>query len=303
MPSTPLTVSQILAWADEHHAREGRFPNADSGHLPNTDEVWRNIDDALRNGYRGLRGNSSLARLFARYRDYCNRKEQPPLKVEIILKWADAWHRQHGCFPKKRSVRIPRSGGEIWSRINDALIQGGRGLPGGSTLAQLLATERGARNHKALPPLSIPLILRWCDSYHRRVGKWPINKSGSVQEEPGTTWRGVDLALRYGRRGLPGGSSLPQLLEQHRGVMNRIGQAPLTIKGIWAWAVSHHCRIGIWPTAESGRIHGTRWETWRAVDEALREGRRGLPGQSSLHRLLRQKLEETIEPKTEAEAG
>jgi hypothetical protein len=65
-------------------------------------------------------------------------------------------------------------------------------------------------------------------------------------------------------------------------------QLPLTISQILAWAEAHHVRNGTWPAAGSGRIAESPRETWSAVNRALREGERGLPGGNSLYRLLRQ---------------
>src|SRR5262249_2205594 len=45
-------------------------------------------------------------------------------------------------------------------------------------------------------------------------------------------------------------------------------------------------RTSHWPTSESGLIAEAPGETWRAVDQALRVGIRGLPSGSSLARLL-----------------
>src|SRR5947209_6006369 len=69
-----LTVARILAWADAWHRRTGTWPNETSGSIPDTvREKWQNIDKALRVGYRGLPGGSSLARLLAQHRGVRNR--------------------------------------------------------------------------------------------------------------------------------------------------------------------------------------------------------------------------------------
>jgi hypothetical protein len=61
-----LTVEQVLAWADAHHARTGRWPNPNSGPVAGAPgEDWGDIDMALYAGYRGLPGGSSLFRLLA----------------------------------------------------------------------------------------------------------------------------------------------------------------------------------------------------------------------------------------------
>jgi hypothetical protein len=60
----------------------------------------------------------------------------------------------------------------------------------------------------------------------------------------------------------------------------------LTTNQILKWADSHHRRTGQWPTRRSGPIPEASENTWNAVDQALRKGVRGLPGDSSLGCLL-----------------
>ena len=68
--------------------------------------------------------------------------------------------------------------------------------------------------------------------------------------------------------------------------MGRRGK--LTEAQILAWADAHHARAGAWPTERSGPVAVAPGETWRAIDNALRRGHRGLPGYSTLARLLAQ---------------
>jgi hypothetical protein len=65
------------------------------------------------------------------------------------------------------------------------------------------------------PKLTVEVILRWADAHHRWTGEWPGTASGPIAGAAGETWDGIDLALRRGNRGLPGGSSLALLLAQH----------------------------------------------------------------------------------------
>src|SRR5258708_4514786 len=52
-----LSLGQILKWADAHHARTGEWPGVTSGGITGTtNEKWKNIDAALRDGVRGLPG-------------------------------------------------------------------------------------------------------------------------------------------------------------------------------------------------------------------------------------------------------
>ena len=47
-----------------------------------------------------------------------------------------------------------------WSQVNRALIEGSRGLPGGTTLADLLQERRGVRNKQNLPRIDVEQIER-----------------------------------------------------------------------------------------------------------------------------------------------
>jgi hypothetical protein len=84
---------------------------------------------------------------------------------------------------------------------------------------------------------------------------------------------------------LPGGSSLPQLLAQKRGVRNHRALPPFRIKDTLTWARTHRRQTDAWPTPKSGPIAGAS-ENWRTVNNALLIGFRGLPGGSSLAKLL-----------------
>src|SRR5438105_1642977 len=170
----------------------------------------------------------------------------PPLTEDQILAWADAYHRLTGRWPKENSGAVPGNYVDRWSTIQSALANGRRGLPGGSSLARLLAARRGVRNMKALPRLTVPKILRWADDFHRRTGGWPQQntKPRGIPGTHGETWLAVNAALLAGQRGLPGGSSLARVLKEHRGVRNPGDLPPLSVKLILAWADAFHERTG-----------------------------------------------------------
>jgi len=283
----PLTEAQILAWAEAHYDRTGRWPNVASGSVEGVPgEVWANIDAALTNGTRGLPGNSTLAKMLARERGVRNRMDLPDLSTEMIIVWADKDFERTGRWPTANSGAVLDAPGETWKGVDMALIKGNRGLPGGSSLARLLAEQRDVRHLGALPPLTIDQILQWADAEVTRVGKWPSGKMGAIAEAPNETWRGVDSALRRGTRGLPGGSTLAQLLDEHRGVRNRKRLVDLTVLQILEWVDEHHECTGEWPTLMTGPIIGHPGETWAGINHVLLRGSRGLPTSCSLADLL-----------------
>src|SRR5262249_46343680 len=102
------------------------------------------------------------------------------------------------------------------------------------------------------------------------------------------TWHGVSTALYFGRRGLPGGSSLTRLLAERRGV-HHPRYAPLTIAQILDWADAHFRLTGNWPISSSPGVLPDSTVRGRSIDVALQIGLRGLAGGSSLAQLLAEK--------------
>jgi hypothetical protein len=143
--------------------------------------------------------------------------QRQPLTVAQVLAWADDYHRSTGKWPSVRSGPIPGAGGESWWTVDSALRGGRRGLPQ-TSLTQLLTEHRGPLPHRRGGPLTMERILAWADAHHARTGAWPAANSGPVVEVPGEDWRKIHVALTKGFRGLPGGSSLSQLLAKERGV-------------------------------------------------------------------------------------
>ncbi|MBI1917005.1 MAG: hypothetical protein HYS12_20035 [Planctomycetes bacterium] len=188
---------------------------------------------------------------------------RPPLTIEQILAWADQHHCRTGQWPTSEDREMADAPAEKWCNITQSLQVGTRGLPGGSSLARLLAEHRGVRNRAALPLLTEAEILAWADAYRARTGTWPRTESGSVPEAPGEVWANIDQALRDGGRGQPGGSSLPQLLAARRGARVYLHEPKLNVEQILAWAQAHRERTGRWPVAGSARSTSTSMPSWR----------------------------------------
>ena len=187
---------------------------------------------------------------------------RPVLHVTEILTWADEYRERKGRFPTADSGVVMAHPDEKWVNIDQALRVGLRGFPGRWSLAQMLAERRGHRNRKRLPKYTVAKILDWADAHHRRTGHWPTLKSGPIKDAPGETWVAVAVALSHGQRGLPGGSSLANLLAKHRRVRNRASVPDLTIGCILRWADAHRARTGNWPWSESGPVQENPAETW-----------------------------------------
>ena len=176
-----LRESLILRWADAHYKRTGQWPNRKSGPIKEAPgETWLGVENALRQGLRGLRGGSSLVQFLVERRAIRNPNRPPRLRIRQILAWADAFHRRTGRWPTKPSGHVDDAPDENWRAIDSALRAGIRGLPGGITLARLLAARRSARHSSDLPPLRLGQILGWADAFHARAGRWPRRHDGKI---------------------------------------------------------------------------------------------------------------------------
>jgi hypothetical protein len=77
-----LTEALILQLADEHYAATGEWPLTRSGAVQGREGLrWSHLDGALRHGYHGLRGGSSLPRLLAKHRGVGQRRGRPPSRA------------------------------------------------------------------------------------------------------------------------------------------------------------------------------------------------------------------------------
>lgn len=285
-----LTHKKILELADKYHVRTKKWPNTASGNInTNTNENWRMIDNALRWGLRGLPGQESLAQLLSENRGIRNQSKLPKLTITQILAWADEHYKRTNKWPNLKAGAVSGAPEETWLNIDSALQRGQRGLPAGSSLAKLLADKREIRNKANLPVLSVNIILEWADHHYKKTRQWPNAKSGQVSAAQGETWANIAAALNRGGRGLPGNSSLAKLLSERRQVRIKKHLPRLTTSRILLWANDHKRLHGKWPAVKSGAVHMSSDEKWANIDDALRIGNRGLPGGSSLAKLLAKK--------------
>jgi hypothetical protein len=281
-----LDGALVLAWATAHHAATGRWPRTRSGQIPGADGLyWSTIDYYLRKGKRGFSGGDSLSGLLEREFGVPRNTSRKPLDLEQILAWADAHHAARGKWPHSGSGPIEGAPGESWMRVHAALYQGGRGLPGGSSLSRLLVDRRGSAARRRPPRLTAAQVLAWSDVHHAAHGRWPTRYSGTVSEASDERWSAIDRALHKGHRGLPRAGSLACFLAEHRGRRNQKRLPPLTLDQVRAWADAHRATTGRWPRANSGQVTTAPGENWMSIDYALRAGARGLPGGRTLCRL------------------
>ena len=206
-----LTIWDVLAWADAHHERTGRWPSCNSGVVHDRPGArWSSINTALMQGFRGFRGGSSVAKLLAKHRGVRPGRGPSTLTLNKIITWADEHRRRTGEWPTHKSGPIEGTEELNWRKVDNALRLGLLGMSGASSLSRLLAERRGKRNKRNVPPLTIPQIVAWADSHHKRMCRWPQAESGPVPRSNGETWGGINGALIQGTRGMAGGDSVEE---------------------------------------------------------------------------------------------
>jgi hypothetical protein len=157
-----------------------------------------------------------LAQLLSRERGARNHLAVRRLTPTVILQWADSHHRRTGVWPKSNSGKVLDAPGETWQAINLALWRGTRGLTGNDSLPRLLERKRGVANNLNRPKLTNSKILAWAKAHFRRTGRWPNKTSGAILDAAGETWGAMHQSLRLGLRGLPGNTTLAQLLAKFK---------------------------------------------------------------------------------------
>jgi predicted helicase len=203
-----LTEERILELAEAHYRATGAWPGVDSGEVIGMPgETWRVFNDCLSLRYRGLDTGLSLKNFLIKHG---RRDPKPELTEELILELAEAHYQATGEWPRALSGKVIGAPGETWTAFEMSLIMGLRGLPGKSSLHQLLV--KSDRKDPPKPELTEELILELAEAHYQATGKWPHGRSGKVVGAPRETWLGFETALNVGLRGLPGKSSLHQLL-------------------------------------------------------------------------------------------
>jgi hypothetical protein len=143
-----LTISQILAWAERHRERTGRWPTHAGGAIAGRrGETWATVNYALREGNRGLSGRTTLAQLLVNERGKAFRRppNRLPLSLKAIVSWIEAYVDRTGQGPTRESGPVVEAPRESWRAIGGALLCGLRGLPKGFSLSFLVRHHLVAR--------------------------------------------------------------------------------------------------------------------------------------------------------------
>jgi hypothetical protein len=124
--------------------------------------------------------------------------------------------------PEQWRFATPYAGREEkWKYLDQCLRMGRRGLPGGSSLHNIL------RELKQRPEtVSERQIRIWAKAFFKDTDRWPTkhDQNSLRYSTYDITWHGWDRALQRGWYGLPGGSSLSELVAPLRRGSQKAGR-------------------------------------------------------------------------------
>lgn len=219
-----------------------------------------------------------------------------------IIDWVKKHIEQYGKKPGKHTGTVEFAEGEhkgiTWAAIDIALKKGLRDLPGKSCLVKLIKEKLGIRSYHNPPALPTQLIIDWITLFINKYERKPNMSDGNIEFAEGEyareTWSGVNAALWRGGRGQPGKSSLASLIQENFGIKNIQDLPALSATLILDWIKQYIDVHGKKPNRTSGIIEPVSEEykgiTWTIINTALEVGTRGLPGGSSLAKLIDNKM-------------
>jgi len=188
-------------------------------------------------------------------------------------------------FSKENKGELPtaRSGkafsGDTWEAINQCGAKGTRGLKKGQTLAWFKKKYFGLGDSIPVEYL-ISEIKSFCDNNNGKYPTLESSENGGPRLSGGESWRSVDKFFKKGRRGLKGvATSLADFINKNFGRRNR--SEPLSVEYLISEIKAYFENNGKYPTQHSSENGGpllSGGETWGSINDALKNGCRGLKG-------------------------
>ena len=110
--------------------------------------TWDAVNESMKKGRWGLVAGSSLMKL----RERMMRDSLPVFTEDMISEWMLEHFNKHQIWPSVNTVIDPPF--KTWRQIDDLLIHGRCGLPGGSSIAKLRKQRfQVSRNKTTIPPM------------------------------------------------------------------------------------------------------------------------------------------------------
>lgn len=278
-----VTIEQVRDAMRDFRRRHGRWPrHTDAGEVPGIGGSWASVAHALRRGFRGLPGGSSL------FMERDGVVPRQTLTMQAIKDAVMAFHKAHGSWPR-HATRERSPLGYCWAIVDRKLKKGLIDeAPKGSSLTAIV---RECQGRSAPIRLTLKFVEELVRTYHSTHGEWP--RTTTVGDVPiiGGPWKRLDVRLRLGLMGLPTHGpdgeplSLVRLVAQLRGLP--ASSTPLTVEMVKASVLAWRRQMGEWPSRKTDGVAPMIGVRWCSLDGFLRMGRRGLPGGLNLTKVAK----------------
>ena len=288
-----FTVDQVERAIRAFYAGHGKVPSAVSGDaskylgwtLP---EQWRNVDECIRNGSRGLESIKEFGGLSK----YCVhlKLKNPDFTVEQVERAIKAFHAERGEAPIQTSgdaspyLGWPDGAGR-WDNVNACIKTGRRGLEALKAFGGLhgFCIHLGLKDNK--PDFTVDLLERAIRAFYAGHGKVPSAVSGDASKYLGwpdgtESWKNINQCIRNGSRGLESIKKFGGLHGYciHLGLKSE--NPDFTVDQVDRAIKAFHAEHGKAPVHKSGDaskyLGGPQPEQWDNVSQCIRTGRRGL---------------------------
>lgn len=254
----PITIEQLREAVDQHRqANGGRFPTH-QGHCDHLGLAWSTVDTALREGYRGLPGGSTLRKWIDE--TYPAERYAPPYTSANIRAWVVAHREAHeGSFPTVESGPIAGVN-RTWMDVNDSMRKKQLPFTRCLSLSTWLDDQFPLDRTKKAARITAGMILVLVEAFRaERDGDFPYRDSGKVAGL-NMTWTQLDNAM------CQAGQSLARWLKK-----KYPDYVELTESRLRSWVEDFADQNErLLPSQKSGEIPGTGW-SWVQVDRAFRE--------------------------------
>ena len=303
-----LYVEQIKEWMQIFYEVKGKYPSTEDDEVYERDgkdiyrviqdRKWKSISWALMNKKMGLENipddESSLEKFREKY-GFVGKADD--LTEAKIKEWIEIFYEKESKYPHAEDPNVyerDSNGGyriikrEKWQNINANLIRGGRGLSGGSSLADF--KEGHGFTDKIVR--TVEQLKEWMEIYYEYKGKYPSNigkksvykrsDKGGFDVAEGDDWSNIDRALE---RGEIVGLTEKMTLADFK-VKFGYKSADLTVDQVKEWIEIFYEYKGKYPSQhdkevferdENGGYRVVEEEVWQEIGTALYNGSRGLP--------------------------
>ena len=125
-----LTIDQILAWADAHHKRTGKWPGVLSGRIHDAkDETWQGVDFRPAHGDPRLAARIVATQTVGEVPRAQFQSGRSSLTIPQILAWADEHHQRTDKWPGVYSGRISAALMKAGRRLTEPCGEANGGFP------------------------------------------------------------------------------------------------------------------------------------------------------------------------------